>query len=231
MTKHTVNYGEQEIHFELEIKNVKNINLNVRPDQSIAVSANGDVPLNVIKEFVKDKGPWIIKNLAYFRKFQHVEKGDKEYISGESFKYLGRQYRLRVRESESDAVKYFRGFIYLYTKNPNDKRVKERLVRDWLREKAEYHFNHSLDRMHGLVKHHNIPWPTLRIREMKSRWGSCSHNDGIIVLNSELIKHPSIVLTMWFSTNWSILSTKITIMSFTPSWRPWCLTGKSASKS
>ena len=40
MTKHTVNYGEKEINFELERKNVKNINLNIRPDMSISVSAN-----------------------------------------------------------------------------------------------------------------------------------------------------------------------------------------------
>lgn len=190
MTKHTVNYGEQEIHFTLEIKNVKNINLNVRPDQSIAVSANKDVPLGVIKDFVKDKGPWIIKNLTYFKRFQSEERNDKEYVSGESFKYLGRQYRLRVRESDDEGVKYFRGFLYLYINDSTDHKKKERLVKAWFKEKAEYHFEQSLKRMYNLVEHHKIPWPKLQIRTMKARWGSCYHENDVIVLNSELIKAP-----------------------------------------
>ncbi len=112
MGKYTVNYGDKEINFELERKDVKNINLNIRPDMSIYVSASEDVPLNIIKSFVKGKGPWINKNLNYFKEFQPDEKTEIEYVSGESFKYLGRQYRLRVRESDEEEVKYFRG-LYL----------------------------------------------------------------------------------------------------------------------
>ncbi len=40
MTKHTVTYGDKKIDFELERKDVKNINLNIKPDMSIKVSAN-----------------------------------------------------------------------------------------------------------------------------------------------------------------------------------------------
>ena len=190
MTKHTVNYGEKEINFELKRKNVKNINLNIRPDMSIAVSANEDVPLNIIENFVKEKGPWICKNINYFKEFQPDEKSEREYVSGESFKYLGRQYRLRVRKSEAETVKYFRGFIYLYVKDKDDFNKKEKLFNDWMHEKANIHFNESLDKMYELVKNYDIPKPSIKIREMKARWGSCHREDKIIILNSELIKAP-----------------------------------------
>lgn len=190
MTKHTVNYGEKEINFELERKNVKNINLNIRPDMSIMVSANDSVPLSIIEDFVKEKGPWICKNMNYFKEFQTDEKNEREYVSGESFKYLGRQYRLRVRESEIETVKYFRGFIYLYVKDTNNFNKKEKLFNDWMHEKANIHCDESLDRMYKLVKNYDIPKPSIKIREMKSRWGSCHREDKIILLNSELIKAP-----------------------------------------
>ena len=190
MTKHTVNYGEKEINFELKRKNVKNINLNIRPDMTISVSANEDVPLAIIKDFVKEKGPWICKNINYFKEFQPDEKSEKEYVSGESFKYIGRQYRLRVRKSEIETVKYFRGFIYLYVKDIEDFRKKEKLFNDWMHEKANIHFNESLDKMYELVKNYDIPKPSIKIREMKARWGSCHREDKIIILNSELIKAP-----------------------------------------
>lgn len=57
MTKYTVNYGEKEISFNLERQDVKNININIRPDMSIMVSANENVPLSVIEEFVKKEAP------------------------------------------------------------------------------------------------------------------------------------------------------------------------------
>ncbi len=138
---------------------------------SIYVSASEDVPLNIIKSFVKGKGPWINKNLNYFKEFQPDEKTEIEYVSGESFKYLGRQYRLRVRESDEEEVKYFRGFIYLYVKDKDDFNKKEKLFNDWIHEKANIHFNESLDRMYNLVKSYNIPKPKIKIREMKARWG------------------------------------------------------------
>lgn len=190
MSKYMVSYGEKEIFFELKRKNVKNINLNIRPDMSIAVSANEDVSLDIIKEFVQEKGPWICKKLNYFKKFQPDEKNDREYVSGESFKYLGRQYRLRVRESEVETIKYFRGFIYLYVKDRNDLKKKEKLMNNWYNEKAALHFNESLDRMYKLVKIYDLPKPGIKIREMRARWGSCHREDKIIVLNSDLIKAP-----------------------------------------
>ncbi|HHV38474.1 MAG TPA: M48 family metallopeptidase [Tepidimicrobium sp.] len=190
MTKHMVNYGDKEIYFELERKNVKNINLNVRPDMSIAVSANDDVPLKYIKEFVKEKGSWIVKNVNYFKKFEPEIKSERKYVSGESFRYLGKQYRLRVKKSKIETVKYFRGFIYMYVKDKNDFKKKEKLLNDWLYEKANIHFNESLDRMYKLVKHYNILKPQLKIRNMKLRWGSCHRQNKTIILNSELIKAP-----------------------------------------
>lgn len=190
MTKHTVTFGEKEITFSLERKKVKNINLNIRPDMTIMVSANEKVPLEVIKDFVREKGAWICKNVSYFRKFQPGEEYEMEYVSGESVKYLGRQYRLRVREAKTEDVKYFRGFIYIDVQDTKDFEKKKKLFNRWLADKANIHFNESLDRMYYLVRHYGIPKPGIKIREMKSRWGSCHREDGIILLNSELIKAP-----------------------------------------
>lgn len=190
MMKHTVNYGGNEITFELERKNVKNINLNIRPDMSIAVSANHNVPLDFIKDFVKDKGSWILKNIVYFKESQREIKREREYISGESFKYLGRQYRLKVEKSEIEEVKYFRGFIYIYVRDTDDFKKKERLFNNWTHEKAYINFNESLNKMYAIVEKYGIPEPKIHIREMKARWGSCHRESGIILLNLELIKAP-----------------------------------------
>ncbi len=190
MRKYTVNYGDTEITFKLERKDVKHVNLNICPDLTVTVSANRDVPLDTIKNFVRSKGLWISKSCNYFERFQPVVRSKKEYISGESFKYLGRQYRLKVQESKKETIKYSQGFIYLYIQDANNFKKKKRLFQHWLYEKTKFHFQDSLDRMYGIIERYNIPKPAVEIRQMKLRWGSCNREDHVIVLNSELIKAP-----------------------------------------
>lgn len=188
MARHMVNYGDREIYFKLERKDVKNVNLNIRPDMTIQVSASDRVPLDFIKDFVREKGSWIVKKIDYFKKFQPETRPEREYVSGESFSYLGRQYRLRVRKAQVEGVKYFRGFIYIYVRDREDIRKKEKLLDKWFYEKSNIHFSQSLDRMYKLVRQYNIPKPQVKIRNMKSRWGSCHSQEKTIILNSQLIK-------------------------------------------
>lgn len=190
MEKHSVKYGERIIEFELERKNVKNINLKVKPDMKVVVSANSKVPLEYILNFVRQKAPWIIKNIGYFKDVQSEYKTIKEYVSGESFKYLGKQYRLKVEESSKESVRYYQGFIELRLKDKKDTVRKKKLIDKWYREKAVQNFSESLKRIYPLVENYGIQYPEIQIRTMKARWGSCLVGKNTIMLNHELIKAP-----------------------------------------
>lgn len=67
---------------------VKNPNLNVKPDMTISVSANEKVPLEDIIRFVKEKAPWIVKNVEYFKDVQPEHVSGKKYVSGETFYWM-----------------------------------------------------------------------------------------------------------------------------------------------
>lgn len=190
MEKHTVEYNGQSITFELHRKNVKHINLNTRPDLTVMVSANEQVPLDYIKDFIKEKAPWIIKTQGYFRETQTENLGQKEYMSGESFKYLGKQLRLKLEKSPDEGVKYARGYLCLRVKNKEDYRKKHNLVNTWFRERAKIIFEESLRRVYPQVEPYEIKQPALMIRSMKARWGSCVVDKRLIILNFELIKAP-----------------------------------------
>lgn len=191
MERHEIEYGNKMIDFVLKRKNVKNVNLNVKPDMTIEVSANENVPLDFIYDFVKSKGSWILKHVVHFKEVQPYERSEREYVSGETFRYLGKQYRLRVFRTEDDeTVKYFRGFIHMYVKDLENHAHKANLMEQWYREKAKINFNESLDRMYPLVRKYEISRPDLDIRRMKARWGSALVDQNKIILNSELIKAP-----------------------------------------
>lgn len=191
MVKHSITYGDKTVEFELIRKNVKNLNLSIRPDMTIFVSANEKVPLEDIKEFVHTKAPWLEKNTNYFKDVQPEHNTEKEYVSGESFKYLGRQYRLIVEEVEkNEGVKLYQGYFNLYVKDKSNLDKKERLMDTWFREKANLIFKESLDRVYPIIQKYEISKPEIQIKTMKARWGSCLVDKGVILLNYELIKAP-----------------------------------------
>lgn len=195
MEQYLVKYGNNNIKFNIKRKNVKNINLNVKPDMSVVVSANEKVPVAFIVDFVKGKADWILKRQSYFANVQPDTLKKKKYLSGESFKYLGRQYRLRVLETkQKESVKYYRGYLYLIVKNKEDYKKKEILINDWYKMKAKEKFAESLDKMFQLVKRDWMEKPTIQSRVMKARWGSCLIAKKHIFLNIELIKAPKICI-------------------------------------
>jgi len=191
MQKHQIQYGYKTIEFKVERKNVKNVNLSIKPNMSIIVSAHENVPLDFIYDFVKEKSAWILKQMKDFENVQPFKQSEREYVSGESYKYLGKQYRLRVvNESEQEFVKYYRGFIYLHVKDTTNFKHKEKLLEEWYRKKAQKVFQESLNKYYPLVQKYGIEKPLIDLRVMKVRWGSALINSNTILLNSELIKAP-----------------------------------------
>lgn len=190
MDIHEVIWRNQTIRFELCRKKVKNLNLNLKPDMSIMVSANEKVPLSVVLDFVKSRAAWIIKNTGYFSDTQGSHNSEKEYVSGESFKYLGKQMRLKVVEEVPETIRYSRGYLQLTVKDRSNIKRKEIMVNQWFRTRAEKVFSEVLERIFPVIEKYGIQKPQIMIRTMKARWGSCICDKRIVILNSELIKAP-----------------------------------------
>lgn len=188
--KYSVPYGDENITFELIRKNVKNINLTIQPDQHIFVSANKDVTLDEIKSFVENKGRWIVSKLDYFKRHHPYEKIPREYVSGETFHYLGRQYQLRVMEAEEDIVRFYRGTIEMFTTDVGNFTKKKQLLQNWYNQRCKIIFHDSLTRMYKKLRYKGIPKPDLHIRKMNVRWGSCLTQEQKIILNKNLIIAP-----------------------------------------
>lgn len=191
MEKHQIVYANNVIDFSIKRKKVKNVNLHVKPDMTIEVTASERVPIEFIMDFVKSKGSWILKNVGNFKDVQPLRQSEREYVSGETFKYLGKQYRLRVQKTtDVDKVKYFRGFIYLYVKDTDNVDRKAKLMEEWYRKRANIIFNESLEKMYSLIQKYGVEKPNIDVRLMKARWGSALIDNNTILLNSELIKAP-----------------------------------------
>ena len=173
---------------EIEIvrKDVKHINIKVKPNCDVVLTAPIDTKETDIAYVLKKRAEWIDKKVAFYKEYQH--QAPKEYVSGENFCYLGRNYRLKVIGSRSEGVNLQRGYLQVFVKNTANLERKKRLVKAWYLAKAEVHFQKAIEKYQALVKREI---ENIRIREMKTRWGSCNPAKGYINLNSELIKKPT----------------------------------------
>jgi len=165
-------------------KDVKNITLKVRPNGEAILTAPNSANDEHIKFIMQKRAKWIAKKRAFFASFKTPQK---EYVSGEDFRYLGRSYRLKVVQSKYECVKLQRGYLELFVKDKSDLKRKENLIYEWYHEKAMLYFFNILQEFNKIVKQ---DIKSVKIRQMKTRWGSCNPYKSYINLNIELIKKP-----------------------------------------
>ena len=165
-------------------KDVKNITLKVRPNGEAILTAPNSASDEHIKFIMQKRAKWISQKRAFFASFKMPQK---EYVSGEDFRYLGRSYRLKVMQSKEECVKLQRGYLELFVKDKSDLKRRENLIYEWYHEKAMIYFFNILQEFNKIVKQ---DIKSVKIRQMKTRWGSCNPYKSYINLNIELIKKP-----------------------------------------
>lgn len=179
------------ITYLLTRKPVKNVNLRIKPDGQVIVSANNRVPTDFIDEFIVQKQKFILSALEKYQKRRNlVQNIPKRYVSDERYDLLGKSFRLKVEESKEEKVYTDGVYIVLKVKNKDDFRHKEILMSRWLRQYQTSVFEELIREKHASLKKYGVPYPELRIRHMTSRWGSCQPKKGVITLNSQLIAAP-----------------------------------------
>lgn len=181
----TIIFGTSRIDYTLSFQERKTLGIKVYPDCSVKVVAPTDTAFEQIQIKIKEKAPWIIKQLNEFLSFYPLTP-TRKYVSGETHLYLGRQYRLKLIDATFNDVKLYRGILIIYRKEGTN---AEQLLDNWYREKARIHFENTLKSTIPLFASYNIANPELHIRYMPTRWGSCT-SKGKVILNPELVKAP-----------------------------------------
>ena len=165
----------------------KTLSLTVTPDLKIILKCPHKADDQKIEAFLKRKWFWLEKQLSFFKKYQR-NIYEKEYISGEGYLYLGRQYKLVVRRGKEDSVTLTKGKLLVSTiKTVGDGKYNKKLINAWFMEKTEKIFQERFSAMLSKFDYKNTP--ILGIREMKKRWGSFLNKDKIF-LNPKLINMP-----------------------------------------
>jgi predicted metal-dependent hydrolase len=183
-------YGDEQIGFVRTMRPQASgrVLIKVYPDCRVVASAPKDADNDAVLAAVRKRGRWIYTQLRDFRKKLEFAT-PRQYISGESHYYLGKQYLLKVIEAPENiqGVKLLRGKLEVSVRAKAADKAKE-LLTDWYKARARETFAKRLSAMLEQTLWVEQP-PTLRILTMQTQWGSCSPN-GRITLNPHLVKAP-----------------------------------------
>ena len=150
-------------------KNNKNTYIRVKEDMKIYITTNYLVNKSYIKTILDN-------NVDYLEKMLNKRKLEQE--KEESFYYLGNIYDI-IFVSSLKKVEIVDNKIYVKDIKTLEKWYKNEMI-NLFQERLEINYQRFNE---------NIPYPNLRIRNMKTRWGVCNRKTKTITLNSNLIKY------------------------------------------
>jgi predicted metal-dependent hydrolase len=160
----------------------------VRPDKSVVVKAPTKSKHEEIQIKLRKRGQWILKQINYFDKFHPIQP-EREYVSGETHYYLGRQYRLRIEIGNEDTVKLIGKYFIVTTKKPENSEHTKLLMRHWYADHAKLISETRVMRYIDRILGSGFGTIEISYKYLKRRWGYLNPN-GSLTFNIELIKTP-----------------------------------------
>ena len=184
----TLVYGNRKILYHLFRSERKRLRIVVTPHLEVIAYAPVKSAEQDVLEAIQGKASWIAGRLDRVSEF-HPLPGPLKYVSGETIVYLGRQYRLKVREGQPGPAKLKGRFLHVVVSKREDSEAVRRAVDAWYRGRAAEVFYRYVASCIEIASRHGVPEPYVYIRKMRTRWGSCS-SAGRITLNVNLVQVP-----------------------------------------
>ena len=188
--KQVIELNNRQIEFELQRKPVKNLNLRIKPNGSVYLSANESVSLPSIEDFLHEKAEYILKAIDHYAEIERYAPKAKQYLNGESFRILGRDQRLCVIEGKRNSVSSDGVHITLNVKDTEDYALKQKTMDRWLQRCCRDAIRELCENAYPRFQKYGVAFPELRYRNMVSRWGSCQPKRGVLTFNYLLIEAP-----------------------------------------
>lgn len=165
--------------------------------KSASIEIEGDtvkvtVPKNLsdqrIKELVKNRTVWIRQKLKI--QTETIRPKDKEYVNGETFSYLGRNYRLKCFSGGSGETKLTNGYLTVCLAKDASGAAVEGCIRQSLQQ---WYQARALEKLKEKTKRYSailgVSPQSVGVKEYKARWGSCS-SSGDVTYNWRIIMAP-----------------------------------------
>lgn len=191
MDSDSIQYGTTTIPYSISYSSRrKNAAIAVYPTKEVEIRVPSKTKPEAIRRLMQNKAHWVIKNIEWFNQFQYVS-AEKEYVNGETFLYLGRQYRLKIIKSQDRPIARLRGRYFEVSVPANIfEKKKTELVKEalfsWYKTHAE---EIILEVAIKYSKKLGVQTPDVKVKYQLKRWGSCTRSN-VLNINLQIAMAP-----------------------------------------
>lgn len=187
---HAVDVGGRRLEYQLRRSSRRRtLEISVAPDRQVTVTAPATASAERIELAVRRRAGWIVRQQRAYEDLP-PPPAPRQWVAGETHKYLGRQYRLKIVQGARPSVRLSGAFFVISIPKPDDRHQVQRALEGWYRKHAV-----SLLTNRVSIARTSTTWlrmmeqPRVFVREMRLRWGSVTRS-GRIYFNVDLVKLP-----------------------------------------
>jgi predicted metal-dependent hydrolase len=185
-----VRFGTKTIEYSIKRSSRRGtVSIAIDPNEGVLVTAPSPAPVKRLDEIVHAKATWIVQRLK--RQSDLAPCSEREFVSGETFLYLGRQYRLRLdRDRAPRPLRLDNGWLRVPLPRHLGEEHRGSFVRaaliDWYNRHASKRLR---ERLVFWCAKFDLDAPEMLVVEPRKRWGSAS-TSGTVRLNWRIIQAP-----------------------------------------
>lgn len=167
----------------------RTVGIFVEPDRRVTVLAPAKADFEDVERILCRRISWIRRQRRELEALP-APPPPRQWVNGETHRYLGRQYRLRLVKGPARSVKLYGAFFYVTLPEPRNREMVERLMGDWYRQHARTIIAERARRLIASTSWLEIAdLPPITIRVLSHRWGSTT-KAGRITFNMDVVKLP-----------------------------------------
>lgn len=189
MKRSIVLHGQQ-VSYELTRKPVKYVNIRVRADGSVSVSAGEWVSEGQIEAILQARALFLLRALEKFSAQADRRPVPLSYRTGELLYLLGKRYVLVLEQGEKNTVCQKETQIVLTVKEPENAALRKRVMEAFLKALCLSVTSSLCGAIQPSMAHLGVPMPEIRVRSMTSRWGSCTPGAQRVTFARQLVEVP-----------------------------------------